>query len=113
MTEIRAIIQPFKLSAVVEALEQIPELPSLTVADVRGFGRRQVRTELDSLEGDAVLFAARVQIDIVVSDRLVDQVVRTIREHARTGHQGDGKIFCRRIDDAMRIRTGERGETAL
>ena len=113
MKEIKAIVQPFQLSTVVEALQQIPDLPSLTVSDVRGFGRRRVRNTLDRIEDEGILYVKRVQIDVVVPDRLAEEVIRTIRESAHTGNPGDGKIFKRSVDDAIRIRSGERGEAAL
>lgn len=113
MKEIKAIVQPFQLSAVVEALQQIPDLPGITVFDVRGFGRQRARNTLASIEDEGILYAKKVQIEIVVPDRLADQVIRTIRESAHTGNPGDGKIFASSLDDAIRIRSGERGEDAL
>ena len=113
MKEIKAIVQPFQLSAVVEALQQIPDLPSLTVFDVRGFGRQRTRDARDSIEDEGTLYAKKVQIEIVVPDRLVEEVIRTIRESAHTGNPGDGKIFVGSLDEGIRIRSGERGEDAL
>ena len=113
MKEIKAIVQPFQLSTVVAALQEIPDLPGITVFDVRGFGRQQANHGHDGIEDEGILYAKKVQIEIVVPDRLVDRVVRTIQEHAHTGNPGDGKIFERSIDEAIRIRSGERGEQAL
>lgn len=113
MKEIKAIVQPFRLSAVVAALQEIPDLPGITVFDVRGFGRHRARHSRDSIEDEGILYAKKVQIEIVVPDRLADRVLQTIRESAHTGNPGDGKIFARSLDDAIRIRSGERGEAAL
>ena len=113
MKEIKAIVQPFRLSAIVSALQQIPDLPGITVFDVRGFGRQRARNVPDALDDEGILYAKKVQMEVVVPDRLADEVVRTIREQAHTGNRGDGKIFSRSLDDAVRIRTGERGEDAL
>ena len=113
MKEIKAIVQPFRLSTIVAALQQIPDLPGITVFDVRGFGRQRAGTTHDNIEDEGFLYAKRVQMELVVPERLVDQVIRTIRETAHTGHPGDGKIFARSLDEAIRIRSGERGEDAL
>lgn len=113
MKEIKAIIQPFQLSAVVGALQEIPELPGITVFEVRGFGRQRGRGALDAIEDDGILYAKKVQLELVVPDRLADRVVDIIREHAHTGNTGDGKIFVSSVDEAVRIRSGERGESAL
>jgi nitrogen regulatory protein P-II 1 len=113
MKEIKAVLQPFQLSTVVAALQQIPDLPGITVLDVRGFGRQRARDTRNSIEDEGILYAKKVQLEIVVPDRLVDKVVRTIQETAHTGNPGDGKIFARSLDDAIRIRTGERGEAAI
>jgi nitrogen regulatory protein P-II 1 len=113
MTEIKAIIQPFQLSQVVEALAEIENLPGLTVFDVRGFGRPGARHAQDGIEDEGILYAMKLQIEIVVPDRLAARVMDAIREHAHTGNPGDGKIFASAIDEAVRIRTGERGEAAL
>lgn len=113
MKEIKAIVQPFRLSKIVAALQQIPDLPGITVFDVRGFGRQQARNTRDSLEDEGIAYVKKVQIELVVPERLVGEVIRTIREAACTGNPGDGKIFARSLDDAIRVRTGERGEQAL
>lgn len=113
MKEIKAIVQPFQLSAVVAALQDIPDLPGITVFDVRGFGRQHGPEVLDSIDGEGMPYADMVQIEIVVPDRLADQVIRAIQSSAHTGNPGDGKIFARSLEDAIRIRSGERGEAAL
>ena len=113
MKEIKAIIQPFRLSKVVSALEQIPTLPGITVFEVRGFGRQRALNAPQTIAEESILYAKKVQLEVVVPEHLVEQVIRTIRENAVTGNPGDGKIFVRPLDDAIRIRTGERGEEAI
>ena len=113
MKAIKAIVQPFQLSAVVEALEQIAGLPSLTLCDVRGFARQRGRNTRDSLDDEGILYAKKVQIEVVVPDALAEDVIRTIRDSAHTGNPGDGKIFVSSVDDAIRVRSGDRGDAAL
>jgi nitrogen regulatory protein P-II 1 len=113
MKEIKAIVQPFQLSQVVEALQEIEDLPGITVFDVRGFGRHRARHTQDRLDDEGILYDQKVQLELVVPDRLAARVIDTIRNSAHTGNPGDGKIFARSVDDAIRIRTGERGEPAL
>ena len=113
MTEIKAIVQPFQLPAVVAALQAIEHLPGITVFDVRGFGRHRRSHTPDGIEDEGLPYVDRVQLELVVPDRMAEQVIRTIRDHAHTGNPGDGKIFASQIDQAIRIRTGERGEAAL
>lgn len=113
MKEIKAIVQPFQLSVILTALEEIPDLPGITVFEVQGFGRRRRPGGRERLDDESILQAKKVQMELVVPDRLVDLVIRTIHEHAHTGNPGDGKIFVHSLDDALRIRTGERGEAAL
>ncbi|MBI4442707.1 MAG: P-II family nitrogen regulator [Acidobacteria bacterium] len=113
MKEIKAIVQPFRLSKIVSALEQIPALPGITVFDVRGFGRQRGINAPNAVADESILYAKKVQLEIVVPDNLVEQVIRTICENAHTGNPGDGKIFVRSLDEAIRIRTGERGEQAI
>jgi nitrogen regulatory protein P-II 1 len=83
------------------------------VFEVQGFGRRRARGTQDSLDDEGILYAKKMQLELVVPDRLVELVIRTIQERAHTGAPGDGKIFVHSLDDALRIRTGERGEAAL
>jgi nitrogen regulatory protein P-II 1 len=113
MRQIKAIIRPFQLADVVTALQDIPDLPGITVFDVRGFGRQHADQTRDSIEDESIRYVTKVQLELVVPDRLADSVIFAIREHACTGNPGDGKIFSSPVDDAMRIRTGERGESAL
>ncbi|MBI3007817.1 MAG: P-II family nitrogen regulator [candidate division NC10 bacterium] len=119
MKKIEAIIKPFKLDEVKEALSAI-ELIGMTVSEVRGFGRQKGHTELyrgaeytvDFLPKVKV-FLPKVKVEIVVRDMHVDAVVDAIARAARTGSIGDGKIFVLPTEEALRIRTGERGEAAL
>ncbi len=113
MKEIKAIIQPFLLSKVVEALKEIEGLPGVTVSDVRGFGRARAVGSPDTVTDGAVEYVKKSKVETVVPDRLVEAVVRTIREKAHTSNPGDGKIFVYDVDDVIRIRTGERGEAGI
>lgn len=112
MKKIEAIIKPFKLDEVREALSEIG-VTGLTVTEVKGFGRQKGHTELYRGAEYVVDFLPKVKIEIVVSDNLVDQAVEAIVNAARTGKIGDGKIFVTSVEQVVRIRTGETGETAI
>ncbi len=112
MKKIEAIIKPFKLDDAKEALGEIG-VQGLTVTEVRGFGRQKGHTELYRGAEYVVDFLPKVKLEIVVSDDLVEKVTVKLAEATRTGRIGDGKIFVVNVDEAVRIRTGERGETAL
>lgn len=111
MKEIKAIIQPFMLDKVLEALHAIEELPGVTVSEVRGYGRTRGRGA-DAGADEPVQYVKKVKIEVIVSDALLEGVVHTIQEHAHTGNIGDGKIFVYQVDDVVRISTGEHGEAA-
>lgn len=113
MKEIKAIIQPFLLSKVVEALKEIDGLPGITVSDVRGFGRAQATGAASTVTDGAVEYVMKSKLEVVVPDRLVEEVVGIIRRFAHTGNPGDGKIFVQAVDNVVRIRTGEHGEGAI
>jgi nitrogen regulatory protein P-II 1 len=114
MKEVKAIIQPFMLTKVIEALEKINGLPGMTVdKDVRGFGRTDQVLEQHRIVDDMVEYVAKIKLEIVVHDEMVEQVVRTIQAAARTGNPGDGKIFIIDVEDVIKIRTNERGEKAI
>ncbi|MEW6749385.1 MAG: P-II family nitrogen regulator [Candidatus Latescibacterota bacterium] len=114
MKEIKAIIQPFVMTKVVEALKQVEGLPGLTVdCDVRGFGKTRGDESRHKVIDDLVEYVPKVKLEIVVPDALVDVVVQTIQANAHTGRPGDGKIFVICVDQAVKIRTGERGEAAI
>ena len=114
MKAIVAIIQPRKLSDVVDALQVLPGVGGITVTEVRGFGRQRGKGALGETKALGSVHAlAKERIEVVVQDHRVDDAVEAIRAAASTGQIGDGKVFVLPVDDAMRIRTGERGETAL
>ena len=112
MKKIEAIIKPFKLDDVKEALTEIGVI-GMTVTEVRGFGRQKGHTELYRGGEYTVDFLPKIKIEVVVPEGTVDKAVEAIVRTARTGQIGDGKIFVSRIDDAIRIRTGERGDAAV
>lgn len=112
MKKIEAIIKPFKLDEVKEALQEIG-LQGITVTEARGFGRQKGHTELYRGAEYVVDFLPKVKIEVVVEDSQVDKTVDAIINAARTGRIGDGKIFVLPVEDAIRIRTGERGSDAV
>jgi nitrogen regulatory protein P-II 1 len=112
MKKIEAIIKPFKLDEVKEALAKTG-IQGLTVTEVKGFGRQKGHTELYRGAEYVVDFLAKVKIEMLVDDAQAPQVVETLMRAARTGKIGDGKIFVLPVDDVLRIRTGERGPDAL
>jgi len=112
MKKIEAIIKPFKLDDVKTALHALG-MQGLTVSDVKGFGRQKGHTELYRGAEYTVDFLPKVKLEIVVGDDKVDAVVEAITEAAATGKIGDGKIFVLPLGESVRIRTGERGESAL
>jgi len=112
MKKIEAIIKPFKLDDVVEALQEIG-IEGLSVSEIRGFGRQKGRSEIYKGAEYVVDFLPKTKLEMVVSDSVVDQTVDTIRRAAKTGKIGDGKIFVSSIDAAVRIRTDERDDQAL
>ncbi len=112
MKKIEAIIKPFKLDEVREALSAIG-VTGLTVTEVKGFGRQKGHTELYRGAEYVVDFLPKVKIELVVADGLVDQAIEAILKSARTGKIGDGKLFVTPIEQVVRIRTGETGEAAV
>ncbi|XBQ15567.1 MAG: P-II family nitrogen regulator [Oceanicaulis sp.] len=112
MKKIEAIIKPFKLDDVKEALQEIG-LQGLTVTEAKGFGRQKGHTELYRGAEYVVDFLPKIKIELVVSDGRVDAAVEAIQNAARTGRIGDGKIFVTPVESAIRIRTGETGDDAL
>ena len=112
MKMVIAIVKPFKLDDVREALSDIG-VQGVTVTEVKGFGRQKGHTELYRGAEYVVDFLPKVKLEVAVSDDLVDQVVESISKSANTGKIGDGKIFVVSLEEAVRIRTGERGDTAL
>jgi nitrogen regulatory protein P-II 1 len=112
MKKIEAIIKPFKLDEVKEALQEIG-VQGLSVVEVKGFGRQKGHTELYRGAEYVVDFLPKVKIEVVLSDDQADQAIEAIVEAAKTDKIGDGKIFVSNVDQAIRIRTGETGEDAL
>ncbi len=112
MKKIEAIIKPFKLDEVKEALHGIG-IQGLTVSEVKGFGRQKGHTELYRGAEYVVDFLPKIKLEVAVSDELVDKVLEAIIEAANTGRIGDGKIFVLPMEEAIRIRTGERGSEAV
>ncbi|MEZ5670625.1 MAG: P-II family nitrogen regulator [Alphaproteobacteria bacterium] len=112
MKLVMAIIKPFRLDAVREALTELG-VAGLTVTEVSGFGRQKGHTEIYRGAEYKVHFVPKVKIEVAVADDILDRVVQTIQENASTGEIGDGKIFVADIDMAIRIRTGETGDKAL
>jgi len=112
MKKIEAIIKPFKLEDVKEALAEIG-IEGMTVSEVKGFGRQKGHTEIYRGSEYTVDFLPKVKFEIVVSDDRVSRAVEAIIASAKTGKIGDGKVFVLPIEEAIRIRTEERGETAI
>ena len=112
MKKVEAIIKPFKLDEVKEALHEVG-VQGLTVTEVKGFGRQKGHTELYRGAEYVVDFLPKLKLEIVVSDDMLDKVVAAIVESANTGRIGDGKIFVLPLEEAIRIRTGERGSDAV
>jgi nitrogen regulatory protein P-II 1 len=112
MKKIEAIIKPFKLDEVKEALHEIG-LQGITVLEAKGFGRQKGHTELYRGAEYVVDFLPKVKIELVIDDDMLDRAVEAILEAAHTGRIGDGKIFISSIEDAIRVRTGERGKEAI
>ncbi len=109
---IKAIIQPYKLDDVKRALSQI-DVRGMTVTEVRGYGRQQGRTVSYRGATTAPQFLAKLKLEIIVSDAQAAQVVEALARAARTGNAGDGKIFVYPLDFVSRIRTGEKGDSAV
>ena len=112
MKKIEAIIKPFKLDEVKEALHEVG-IKGITVTEAKGFGRQKGHTELYRGAEYVVDFLPKVKIEIVITDDQVDTCIEAIMDAARTGKIGDGKIFVSAIEESIRIRTGERGPAAV
>ncbi len=112
MKLVTAIIKPFKLDEVREALSEVG-VTGLTVTEVKGFGRQKGHTELYRGAEYVVDFLPKVKLEVIVPDEKITQVVEAIERAAKTGRIGDGKIFVLPVDEVVRIRTGERGNEAL
>ena len=112
MKKIEAIVKPFKLDEVKEALHEIG-LQGMTVTEAKGFGRQKGHTELYRGAEYVVDFLPKVKIEIVIEDGLAERAIEAIQQAAHTGRIGDGKIFVTDIEEAIRIRTGEKGREAV
>lgn len=112
MKKIEAVIKPFKLDDVREALSEIG-VTGMTVTEVKGFGRQKGHTELYRGAEYVVDFLPKVKLEVVATDEMVDRVVETIENAARTGKIGDGKIFVTHVERVLRIRTGEQNDDAV
>ena len=112
MKKIEAVVKPFKLDEVREALSEIG-VTGLTVTEVKGFGRQKGHTELYRGAEYVVDFLPKVKVELIVGDALVDRAIEAIVKAARTGKIGDGKIFVTPVEQVVRIRTGESGEAAV
>ena len=112
MKKIEAIIKPFKLDEVKDALNSIG-VQGMTVTEVKGFGRQKGHVELYRGAEYDIAFVPKIKIEVVVSDSLMEKVVTTIEAKAKTGKVGDGKIFVMPVEEVLRIRTGEKGDSAI
>lgn len=112
MKKIEAIIKPFKLDEVKDALNEIG-IQGMTVTEVKGFGRQKGHVELYRGAEYDIAFIPKVKLEIVVSDAMVGKVMATIQDRTKTGKIGDGKIFVSALEQIVRIRTGETGESAI
>jgi nitrogen regulatory protein P-II 1 len=112
MKKVEAVIKPFKLDEVKEALHEVG-IQGITVTEAKGFGRQKGHTELYRGAEYVVDFLPKVKIEIVMDDALVERAVEAIQQAAHTGRIGDGKIFVTSIEEVIRIRTGERGSDAI
>lgn len=112
MKKIEAIIKPFKLEEVKEALAELG-IEGMTVTEVKGFGRQKGHTEIYRGSEYTVDFLPKIKLEVVIPDSLVESAVKAILEAARTGKIGDGKIFIAPVEEAVRIRTEERGDKAI
>jgi len=112
MKKIEAIIKPFKLDDVKEALSEV-NIQGMTISEVKGHGRQKGHTEIYRGAEYVVDFIPKVKIEVVVTDEVLDAVLDKIEEAAGTGKLGDGKIFVFNVEQAIRVRTGERGEDAI
>lgn len=112
MKKIEAIIKPFKIDDVKDAVNEIGVL-GLTVTEVRGYGRQKGHTELYRGAEYAIDFLPKIKIEIVIEDSMLEQVIEIIKSKAQTGKIGDGKIFISDVSEVIRIRTGEKGAKAI
>jgi nitrogen regulatory protein P-II 1 len=113
MKEIKAIIRPFRLLDVTEALQNIEGLPGVTVSEIKGFGKSRAKNAKDKVTYELVEFIPRIKLEIVVADEMAEEVINVIQKYAHTGNTGDGKIFILDVENVVKIRTNERGNEAV
>ncbi|GIV46173.1 MAG: nitrogen regulatory protein P-II 1 [Ignavibacterium sp.] len=113
MKEIKAIIQPFKLTEVIKELQKIEGLPGVTISDIKGFGKTRAMNAAEKVIDDLIEYVPKKKIEIVVHDDMVDKILDVIQSKAHTGNPGDGKIFVVNVENVVKIRTNERGESAI
>ncbi|MCJ8277998.1 MAG: P-II family nitrogen regulator [Bdellovibrionales bacterium] len=112
MKKLEAIIKPFKLDDVIDSLTEIG-IEGLTISEVRGFGRQKGRTEIYKGAEYIVDFLPKIKLELIITDNMVESALEAIRQAAKTGKVGDGKIFVYPVEQAVRIRTGDKDESAL
>lgn len=112
MKKIEAIIKPFKLDEVKDALNSIG-IHGMTITEVKGFGRQKGHVEVYRGTEYEITFLPKIKLEVVIPDSMIDKVISTIIEKAKTGNIGDGKIFLYSLEDVIRIRTGDKGEAAV
>lgn len=112
MKKIEAIIKPFKLDDVKEALTELG-VHGMTITEVKGFGRQKGQTEMYRGSEYQIEFLPKIKLEIITTDEMVRRIIGAIIDHAKTGEVGDGKIFILPLDETLRIRTGESGEAAI
>lgn len=113
MKEIKAIIQPFMASKVIDALKERDNLPGITVSEIKGFGKARAENAEYKIVEDSIGYVKKIKLEIVVPDQLVEETLNIIFTNAYTGRPGDGKIFVYTVDEVIKIRTGETGEDAI
>ncbi len=113
MKEIKAVMQPAMLAKVIGGLKALPGLPGVTVSEVKGFGKSRAADAEHKIVEDEVEYSKKVKLEIVVPDDRVDEVLKSICDNAHTGKPGDGKIFVLPVSEVIKIRTGEKGESAI
>ena len=113
MKEIKAIIRPFKLLDVAEALQKIDGLPGVTISEIKGFGKSRAKNARDKIIYELVEFIPRIKLEVVVVDEMAEEVINAIQKYSHTGNTGDGKIFVYDVGEVIKIRTNERGKEAV
>ncbi len=113
MKEIKAVVQPFMLTKVVSALQKIDLFPGMTISKVQGFGKGKGKDAPHRIVEDLIDYVPKVKIEIVVHNEMAEEIIQTIMKNARTGNKGDGKIWVSDLQSIVKIRTGEKGESAI